>query len=156
MRKQILISILAVFVIVLVLIIGFYKPFQPSPSQSNPEDDLTRPFPTQRVLNQETKNTLTVFPAGFPMEGQFTKSFKYIPANSLLQQSTVEYESQATMAENQTIFLKYLADSGFQIANKTEEQNITFYYASKADADLSVMLKDQNGKIFVTASYLQK
>ena|SRR3990167_11134161 len=113
---------------------------------------------TERVIEQESETTLSAFPEGFPVEAAASNSsgFKYIPANSVSQQSTVEYVSQMTLAENGKTFKDYLAAAGYEMVNKLEEADILFYYATKDNNDLSIKIDSKDNVVTVSASYLKR
>lgn len=155
-------SLVAVIVIVLllvgVIIFNARQPFSQPSSQTPSSEDLSKPSSQERVIQAEAPSLLSGFPAGFPKEEEvnYPQSYKYIPANSLEQQSTVEYVSQKTLAENGKTFRDYLASAGFNVSNKNETANLLFYYATKDNNDLSIRIEQKNGQVTVSASYLKR
>lgn len=120
--------------------------------------DLTKPYETERMVKEEAQVLLTGFPQGFPVEAgsQSSESFKYVPAQSVEQQSTVVYASKKTLAENGKTFRDYMASAGFEIINKDERDDGLFYYATKDNNDLSIKIDEKNGQVSVSATYLKR
>ena len=120
--------------------------------------DSLKPAKEVRVMKEDPGKTLAAFPAGFPAEAgaQGSGAYKYIPANSIEQQSTVEYVSQKTLTENAEAFLGYFNKAGFTVTNKSENSDLVFYYAQKGSEDMSVTIKRTDGKVSVSASYLTR
>lgn len=151
-----------ILILALAILIGILgkagKSEQLEKKSPDPKADLTKPYQEVRVVKEDTKSVLSAFPAGFPAEAgvENKDSFKYVPANSTQQQSTVEYVSSQSLAENTKAFSTYLTANGYTITNKLEQGSLVFYYGTKADSDLSVKLEDKDGKVLVTASYLKK
>ncbi len=127
--------------------------------------------PTQTLTNQNTANTegpqvvkikaatlLADFPQDFPMESgvENTESYKYLPAKSTEEQSTLEYVSKKSFRENKTIFTEYLDKAGFKISNRDERTGFAFYYATKDNNDLSIKIVERQGQVTVTASFLKR
>lgn len=124
---------------------------------SGAKNDLSKPSEKERVVRQEAAVSITAFPSGFPVgAGAAGSGFKYVPANSTEQQSTLEYVSAKSLKENETIFKDYLAASSFKIVNKLEDSKSAFYYATKDNNDLSIRIAQSDGQVTVTASYLKR
>ena len=95
------IGTLAFLVIVLLLSVIFYSSYTPQPGiEIDQKGDLTKTSPTERVIKHDIDVVLAAFPAGFPAgsEIQQASAYKYIPADSLEQQATIEYTSQRSFA----------------------------------------------------------
>ena len=160
MRKNIF-AIVAVIVLGLVGILVYSGRTRTSESgtSSTVKQDDSQPKETPvKVINQEAKITLSAFPEGFPTEKDALRgdSFKYIPANSQEQQSSLVYQSQKTLAANEKIFKEFFAKAGFKIVNQQETKTEAFYYTTLDNNDLSVQIKDQQNVVTVTASYLKR
>ena len=158
MKKNILIAGGVVALLVIAVII-FGKPTTNN-FQSNlgnvSKEDMT-PQNTERVIQADTKTVLSGFPDGFPAEKETAEnSYRYIPANSTEQQYTLQYESQKTLAENEKIFKDYFTSAGFQIVNKQESATDAFYYGTRDNSDLSILISSRDGKISISASYLAR
>lgn len=155
MKRNEIIAIVAVVVVAGLVWLGNSQ-FGKKPQL---EDDLQKTVPEARVIKQDAQTTLSAFPAGFPVEegAQNTDSYKYIPASSLEQQSTLDYVSKKSLADNARIFRDYLSKSGFAISNRVEEPDLVFYYATKGAEDLSIKIKiSQEQEVSVSASYLRR
>ena len=111
-----------------------------------------------RVEKQSAATVLSAFPPGFPAEAGIESSagYKYIPAKSTEQQSTLEYSSRITFAQNKKIFKDYLTSADWTITNKVEESNLAFYYGTKNNNDLSVKIKQMDNDVTVSVSYLKR
>lgn len=156
--KNLVFAIGAVAVVLGILI--FYSgdnQFGQKPSV-NPEADLTHKFAKPRVLHSDVKGVITSFPADFPLEAgvKISQSYKYVPANSLQQQATLDYLSKKTLAENGKIFTAYLKKSGYQMLNTMEKPNLLFRYGTKDGSDLSIRLAKAGDQVLVSASYLRR
>lgn len=156
MKKEVLLLVVGL-VVILVVAILVTSPRQ-SPTPSVLEDQSQAVSPEERVIKQEASQVMSAFPAGFPFEEEMTSSdsYKYIPANSKEQQSTINYVSQKTLAENAKIFKAYLEEAGFKITNKVEEKSQYFYYAAKDNSDLSILVQQKNDQVTVSLSYLKR
>lgn len=126
----------------------------PVPEQPKAEPET----PTAHVVAQEAPAVLAAFPTGFPAEAgiENSRGYKFIPANSTNQQTTLDYISQKSLAENTEIFTNYLAQNGFSIVNKVELPNLVFLYATKDNNDLSLKMDEQGGIVTVSATYLTR
>ena|SRR3989344_4101345 len=153
-------NILIIIVVLVLILLGaiWFRSNDGMDSDTQTATNEETPQPTERVMQSDAKTTLSAFPDGFPVESGISQSsgFKYIPANSLEQQSTVEYVSQKSLAENQTAFKAYLEASGFKTVNEAEDAQSAFYYATKDNNDLSVRIILKDGTVTVTASYLKR
>jgi len=156
MKKAEIIAIVVVVLVIALVWLGRTQ-FGVAP-EPKPGEDLSKPADQERVVKEDAEVILSAFPSGFPVEAgaQTSDSYKYIPAKSLEQQSTLEYVSQKSLTENAKIFRDYLSKAGFQISNKTELPDLMFYYAQKGTEDLSVKIKTQDEKVSVSASYLRR
>ncbi|OGE78953.1 MAG: hypothetical protein A2751_00215 [Candidatus Doudnabacteria bacterium RIFCSPHIGHO2_01_FULL_46_14] len=158
-RNTLIILALAVAVLIILLFIAANKSDKGSqPVSVSKKDNLDQPYETERVVKQNTEASLSAFPQGFPVEAgaQAGDSYKYVPANSVEQQSTVQYTSNKSLEENGKIFRDYLAAAGFTIVNKLERADKLFYYASKDNNDLSVTISSIDGAVTVSATYLKR
>lgn len=113
---------------------------------------------TEQIIKQNVQTTLSAFPGGFPAEEGIANSsgYKYIPANSLNEQSTLEYVSAKSLTENKQIFTEFLTKNGFEIVNRIDQPNLVFLYAKKEQNDLSVKIEARNQQIMVSANYLKR
>ena len=110
---------------------------------------------TERVLAQNADLTSSAFPSGFPTEaGASASSYKYIPANSTEQQFTVQWGSKKSMGENAKIFSDYFTAAGFNVVNKATPPDQVFYYATRDNDVLSVLVQRTSGTSQVSATYL--
>ena len=121
-------------------------------------DRLDVPSEELRVVNQNSGRNLEAFPEGFPVEDgvEFHESFKYVPANSRDQQSTLAYLSSRTLSENASIFENFFSSNGFEVMNEVEDDGMHFYYARKGNDDLPIRLEDKSGRVLVEVSYLER
>lgn len=158
-RNTIIIVVLAVAAAVIWLIVAGNKGNEAStPAPINKKDDLAQPYETERVVKQNTQAILSAFPDGFPVEAgvESTNSYKYVPANSTEQQSTIEYTSQKSLADNGKIFKDFLTASGFEIINEQTQGKNVFYYGKKDTSDLSILIRELTDSVTVSASYLKR
>lgn len=158
MKKNTLILVVAlVAVLIVALLVAQQRPSD-NRKRDNKTTDLNTPADKDRVVKGDLQSILKAFPESFPVEAgaQQKDSFKYIPANSLEQQSTVEYVSQKSLAENGKIFREYLNSASFKIINKIEKPNLLFYYATREGNDLSVKIEAINQGVIVSATYLKR
>ena len=165
MKQKTLFLTLGILVVVVVVVFAVVNSSsRQNGALTNKGQQKTMPVPeapkvsdVAQVKKETSTEALAAFPAGFPVEAgaQSGNSYKYIPAKTTVEQSTVEYVSQKTLAQNGEIFRNYLAQAGFTIANKTEQTNWLFYYGTKGKEILSINLKaDASGKVTVSASYV--
>jgi hypothetical protein len=160
MKTSTIVMVVVLAAIVLVGILVFSGPKgntnAPANTQQNSSQSSTNTTP--QVTQQTPTTVVSAFPAGFPVEAaaQNTASYKYVPAASSQQQSTLEYISQKTVAQNQKTFLDYLNANGFKIGNKVEKSDMVFYYATKDNNDLSITITKSGSDVKVSASYLKK
>lgn len=156
--KNLILAIVGVAVVLGILI--FYSGNkQPGPATTaNPATDLTRKSDKPRVVHADVKGILMTFPADFPVEAgaETTTGYKYVPANSLQQQSTLEYVSKKSLAENGKIFTSYFRKAAFKISNKVEQPSLLIYYGTKDQSVLTVKIQGLSGKVMVSASYVAK
>ena len=158
-QKQILWGVVAaVIVVVLVFVFSGGGSDSDSGSQTTDQAELVQPAEEQRIIQQTDEQVLADFPEGFPVEegAQNTNSFKFIPANSLEEQSTMSYTSQRTLDENAIIFKSFMDENGFEIINEETDEDFRFFYATKDGNDLSVTIEELVGQVQVSVSYLQR
>jgi hypothetical protein len=158
MKKENLILIAVAVVLLGAVLFWSSRDSGPGGSENDTPVDMTKPSDEARVIKQDLEAVLSGFPEGFPVEpGAYnTDSFQYVPANSLEQQSTVQYISKKTLRENEFIFSEFLEEAGFEIANELIETNEVFLYATKDSNDLSIKIDEADGVVKVVASYLKK
>jgi hypothetical protein len=146
-EKEIIWGIVILIIIAAVAFALIYFFGWEAPTASYEEADITEEAPEENVAD---------FPEGFPLEEEvsFDESFKYIPVGSDDEQSTLSYSSNLSLEENIEIFEKFLADSGFEIINQVNEDNMAFYYAEKEGNSFSLILEDKDGEVLVSTSYL--
>lgn len=164
MKRNIIIVLALVVALVVVALVmagnkkGDSGTKDPAVLEKQRKEDLSKPYETERIIKQNTQASLTAFPEGFPLEdgARAGESFKYVPANSTAQQSTVQYVSNKSLAENGRIFKDYLDSSGFDTVNDLENDARIFYYATKDNDDLSISIESRNNTVTVSASYLNR
>lgn len=160
MNKKVLVTLIVILAVVVVIAVALKGGKRGGQQAGNNKQsaDLSKPAPKERVVKQEAAATLAAFPQGFPVEeaAQTSDSFKYVPANSTEQQSTVEYVSLKSLAENGKSFKDFMDKNGYKISNKVEQDNLLFYYGSKDSNDLSVKIQSAEGKVTVSASFLKR
>ena len=159
MQNRNKIIIIAAIVLVLLIVLWANSPRQPANTNTTiQQEDLTKASDEVRVVNTPTDEIVKEFPLAFPFEENFTSSnsFKYVPAQSLEQQSTLEYTSQKTLAQNRTAFTNYLQTAGFEILNKIESSDELFYYATKDNNDLTISVRLDDNGLKVGLSYLKR
>lgn len=156
-KNAIIITALIIVVAVVVYVLATRKSSNiPGPGENSANQQKIAD--KARVEKQPVATVLTAFPPEFPAEAGMESSaaYKYIPAKSAEQQSTLEYSSRKTFAENKKIFKDYLTSSGYAITNKVEESNLAFYYGTKNNNDLSVKIKQMDNVVAVSVSYLKR
>lgn len=143
-EKEILWGIVTLIVIIAIVFAFIYLFGQDAPSD---EVEITEEDPEENVAD---------FPEGFPLEDgvSFDESFKYVPVDSNQQQSTLSYSSNLSLEENMEIFEEFFANNGFRIVNQINQENMAFYYGEKDGNSFSLILEDKDGKVSVSASYL--
>ncbi len=144
-------------IVILLLAVVFFAQIPKRLSQNGSKEDLNKPSAKPSIVEENPQIILAAFPKGFPLEGGVTTSasFRYVPAQSEENQSTLEYVSKKSLLENGRIFRDYLAKSDFKVVNKIEEPKLLFYYARREGDDLSIKIEEQNQKVLVSASYLK-
>lgn len=157
-KNALLILGLAAVALVIFFIVSGRQAGLPGQKVLKPEEDFSKPYKEERVVKQEAQATLSAFPEGFPVEAgaQNTGSYKYVPALSLEQQSTIEYVSKKSLTDNAKIFKDFLTLKGYTISNEVSEKGLGFYYATKDNNDLSIKIEEKNGQVTVSASYLRR
>lgn len=158
MQKNTIVTVIVLLIILGAILVFSQKNQTPPTPASNPLADLTKVASQARTLHADVKGLLTTFPADFPLEAgaETTTGYKYVPANSLTQQSTLEYGSKLTLAENGKIFADYFSKAGFKITNKVEQPGLLIYYGTKNQSVLTVKVQKLAGKVTVSASYVAK
>lgn len=155
MEKKYLWGVIGVVVIILAILVS-RRPNAPGQQPGAETGKSEQTSKTERVVKEDAKVTLAAFPEGFPVEAgaSSTSGYKYIPANSASQQSTLEYVSQKSLAVNKQIFSDFLGKNGFAVVNKVEQPAFVFFYATKNQNDLSIKIEEKNKQVTVSATYL--
>ncbi|HYV33811.1 MAG TPA: hypothetical protein VE973_03105 [Candidatus Limnocylindria bacterium] len=146
-----------IVIILLVVAVVFLIPSKQNPTTNSVvKTSTSTPKETLQVTPAETKEVVKDFPAGFPIEAGATSDsgFTYVPANTLSKQSSVIYTSNKTLAENGKIFKDYMDVMGYKIINKVETSQNLFYYGTKDNASLSILIEKQDKNVKITATYL--
>lgn len=147
--------IILALLVVAVIFISIKPSQERGPAAPDSENKISK---TEQVTKQDAKATLASFPEGFPAESgiEASSGYKYIPANSQSEQSTLEYTSKKSLAENKKIFTDFLAKSGYTVANKVEQAGLVFLYATLDQTDLSIKIEEKSGQVSVSATHLKK
>jgi hypothetical protein len=158
MKKNVLLGIV-VAVLGLAAVVWFVQPTlnQPPEIKIPVKPDIT-PQETERLAEEGPADVLNAFPSGFPAElDRVSNSYKYIAPHSEELQATLAYTSGKSLADNKRIFADYLAAGGFTIVNSRDEQGLAFFYATRDNDDLSILIQEnQNGEVSVSASFLAR
>ena len=152
MKKNVIIAavlILAVAITV-VLVQQTKKPKPPEVAKTNDNEP--------QVIKEDAAAILKALPQDLPIEEGLTAtdSYKYIPAQSKEQQSTLEYISKKSFTENVKVFKDYLASKKYNISNKTEQPNLAFFYGTKDNNDLLIKIENKDNQVNVSISYLKR
>ena len=142
--------------IVLLLVLAFV--FSQTGNDSNtPDGNNVNQSSEPQISEQSAEETLSAFPEGFPIEaGGGESGYRYVPANSSQQQSTIEYVSTQTFSQTAAVFENYLEENEFSIINRVDEPDFAFFYATKDGNGLSITLQEIDGETKVSVSYLRK
>lgn len=152
--------LVALVAVILVAVIVFNQqgqtPSEQASISSDNENEEIQISDTEKVTQKEPSDLMKKFPAGFPFEEgvENQSGYQFIPAKSTDQQNTLTYTSKLTLKENAVIFKKFLDDNDFEISNKVEETNQYFYYATKDNNDLSILVQENLEQVTVSVSYL--
>lgn len=148
-KKGSLWAIFALVVLVLILLLlsggGFLSRIRET-NQIDPKDDLTQPYSEERQFEEPASELVTDFPSGFPFEQgvEFSQAYKYIPANSLEQQSTLSYISELSLQDNVDRFEQFFEDNQYDIITDDFSDGVQFYFATKPENDISILLETSN------------
>ncbi len=155
--KKLLITLIGI-IAVLVVVVGLSRNKAPNLSEQESDTTLNTPTAEPRVVKTESTVIAKEFPEGFPVEvtAQGSEGYTYIPANSVEQQSTLEFTSQKSVEENGKIYFDFINISGFKIVNSVEKKDLVFFYATKDENDLSITIKQGIGGTIVSVSYLKR
>ena len=155
MKKNVVVIIILILAVAIVVVLmQKNKKTAPPKGPATAQQDPNKP----KVIKQGTTAILGTFPADLPIEKDITTtdSYKYIPAKSTEQQTTLEYVSKKSFAENVKIFSGYLASAGYKITNKTEKPTWEFLYGTKDNNDLAIRIEKQGEQAKVSVSYLKR
>lgn len=154
----------ALIIILIVAIAGLFalQKYQKNKvSKLNPVVKFNPTFTssTPVAVKESSQTVLSILPKDFPVEvgAQFTDSLSYKTATSSVEQFTLSYFSQKTLAENEKIFSGYLSSQGYTMISKIELNSFASYSSIKDRNNLMVTIqKLKDNKVKVTINVFKK
>ena len=131
-----LLPLVLFLVLVIVAIIGYFafkhynKEEAPLPPVEKPEFSIL-PVPTETLPDK--------FPADFPLEKNVPVNANYNAQTEGAFQSTRQFVSQKTLAQNYTLYTDYLKKDGWTIEAALDQETVKAIFASKG-SNMSVTI----------------